>query len=35
MQQLFDRVPGDVDDERFIETWADVCLAYARSVGLT
>jgi len=35
MQQLFGSVPGKVDDERFIETWVDVCLAYARSVGLT
>jgi AcrR family transcriptional regulator len=34
IQQLFDRVPGGVDDERFIGTWVEVCLAYARSVGL-
>lgn len=34
LQQLFGRVPGDVDDERFIDTWVDVCLAYARSIGL-
>jgi AcrR family transcriptional regulator len=34
MQQLFGSVPGKVDDERFIETWVDVCVAYARSVGL-
>jgi AcrR family transcriptional regulator len=35
IDQLFGRMPGKVDDERFIETWVDVCLAYARSVGLT
>jgi len=34
IEQLFGRVPGDVDDDRFIETWVDVCLAYARSIGL-
>jgi AcrR family transcriptional regulator len=34
MRQLFGRVPGDVGDERFIDTWVDVCLAYARSIGL-
>lgn len=32
--QLFGRAPGDVDDERFIAAWVDVCLAYARSIGL-
>jgi AcrR family transcriptional regulator len=31
---VFGRVPGEVDDERFVETWVDVCLAYARSLGL-
>jgi AcrR family transcriptional regulator len=35
IEQLFGSMPGEVDDERFIETWVDVCLAYARSVGLT
>lgn len=34
LQQLFGRTPGKVDDERFIETWVDVCLAYARDIGL-
>jgi AcrR family transcriptional regulator len=34
LQQLFDRVPGAVDDERFIDTWVDVCLTYARKLGL-
>jgi AcrR family transcriptional regulator len=33
LQQLFDRVPGAVDDERFIDTWVDVCLAYAERIG--
>jgi AcrR family transcriptional regulator len=31
---VFGRVPGKVDDERFIETWVDVCLAYATSLGV-
>jgi AcrR family transcriptional regulator len=35
LQQLFDRVPGAVDDERFIDTWVDVCLTYARKLGLS
>jgi AcrR family transcriptional regulator len=34
LQQLFGQVPGGLDDERFIETWVDVCLAYARRIGL-
>ncbi len=34
IQQLFGRVPGDVDDERFIDTWVDVCLASAERLGL-
>jgi AcrR family transcriptional regulator len=34
IQQLFGSVPDEVDDERFIATWVDVCLAYARDVGL-
>jgi AcrR family transcriptional regulator len=34
LRQMFDRVPGEVDDERFIDTWVDVCLAYAGSIGL-
>jgi AcrR family transcriptional regulator len=33
--QLFGRAPDDVDDERFIAAWVDVCLAYARSIGLS
>jgi AcrR family transcriptional regulator len=35
LQQLFDRVPGAVDDERFIDTWVDVCVTYARRIGLS
>jgi AcrR family transcriptional regulator len=35
LQRLFDRVPGAVDDERFIDTWVDVCLTYARKLGLS
>ena len=31
----FQRVPGDVDDERFIEAWVDVGLAVAARHGLT
>jgi len=34
MQWAFGRVPGDVDDERFVETWVEICLAYARSIGI-
>jgi AcrR family transcriptional regulator len=34
LQQLFGRVPGGFDDERFIETWVDVCLTYAKRIGL-
>jgi AcrR family transcriptional regulator len=34
LHELFGRVPGDVDDERFVDTWVAVCLAYARSLGL-
>lgn len=32
---LFGRLPDQVDDERFINTWVEVCLAYARELGLT
>jgi AcrR family transcriptional regulator len=35
LQRLFGRVPGAVDDERFIDTWVDVCLTYARKLGLS
>jgi AcrR family transcriptional regulator len=34
LRQLFGRVPGEVDDERFVDTWVEVCLAYARSLGI-
>jgi AcrR family transcriptional regulator len=34
IQLLFGTVPGKVDDERFIDTWVDVCMAYAQSAGL-
>jgi AcrR family transcriptional regulator len=34
LQQLFGRLPGEVDDERFVDTWVEVCLTYARSLGL-
>jgi AcrR family transcriptional regulator len=34
MQWLFEKTPGEVDDRRFVETWVDVCLAYAQSIGL-
>jgi AcrR family transcriptional regulator len=33
LQQVFDKAPGGVDDERFIDTWVDVCLAYAERIG--
>lgn len=34
MRLVFGHTPGDVDDERLIATWVDVCLAYAREAGL-
>ncbi len=34
IEWTFGAVPGDVNDERLISTWVDVCLAYARSLGL-
>jgi AcrR family transcriptional regulator len=34
MRAIFDRVPGEVDDERFVETWVEVALAYARERGI-
>jgi AcrR family transcriptional regulator len=35
MRTTFGRVPGDVDDERLVETWVEVCLAFAREQGMT
>jgi len=34
IEWTFGAVPGDVDDDRLISTWVEVCLAYARSLGL-
>jgi hypothetical protein len=34
MRSIFGRVPGDVDDDRLVETWVDVALAYARGRGV-
>jgi AcrR family transcriptional regulator len=34
IEQLFGRTPGKIDDARFIDAWVEVCLAYARSIGL-
>jgi hypothetical protein len=34
MRDIFGRVPSDVDDDRLVETWVDVALAYARERGL-
>jgi AcrR family transcriptional regulator len=34
MRAIFGRVPGDVDDERLVETWVEVALAYARERGM-
>jgi AcrR family transcriptional regulator len=34
MRSIFGRVPGDVDDDRLVETWVDVALAYAREYGV-
>ena len=35
LHRVFGRVPGDVDDGRFVDTWVEVCLAYAESLGLS
>jgi AcrR family transcriptional regulator len=34
IQWAFGRAPDDLDDERIIETWVAICLAYARSLGV-
>ncbi len=34
MRTLFGSTPGDVDDDRLIAMWVDVCLAYAIETGL-
>lgn len=31
---IFGRVPGDVNDERLVETWVEAALAYARQRGI-
>jgi len=35
MRQSLGRVPGDLNDERFIATWVDLGLTYARAKGIT
>lgn len=34
MQWVFGKTPGDVDDDRFVETWVELGLAYASRGGL-
>jgi hypothetical protein len=34
IRETFNKVPDELDDERFIATWVDICLAYARGIGL-
>lgn len=34
IRQTFDRVPDDIDDERFIAAWVQTALALARHYGL-
>ena len=34
MESTLRRVPGEVSDERLVATRVEVCLAYARSIGL-
>jgi AcrR family transcriptional regulator len=34
MRATFGRVPGDLDDERFIATWVEVALSYAAARGI-
>jgi AcrR family transcriptional regulator len=33
-EEIYGAPPLDVDEERFVSTWVDVCLAYAASVGI-
>lgn len=33
LQWAFGRVPGGVDDERFVAAWVELCMAYARELG--
>lgn len=35
LSDVFGRVPGEVDDERFVQAWVDTAAALATSVGLT
>jgi hypothetical protein len=34
ISNTFGRVPGDVSDERLVETWVEVALAYAGEGGI-
>jgi hypothetical protein len=34
MRSLFGRVPGGVDDERFIATWVELGIGFAERHGL-
>jgi AcrR family transcriptional regulator len=34
MRRLFGRTPGDVDEERLVAAWVDICLAFAHVHGL-
>ena len=34
MQWVFGKTPGAVDDDRFVETWVELALSYARREGL-
>jgi hypothetical protein len=34
MELLFGRVPGEIDDERFVEAWVQTALAVAARYGL-
>jgi hypothetical protein len=34
MRQSPGRVPGDLNDERFIATWVDLGLTYTRAKGI-
>ena len=33
LRRTFDKTPGDVDDDRLIDTWVDLCLAFAAQRG--
>jgi hypothetical protein len=35
LDRVFGQVPGQVDDERFVQAWVDTAMAVGRRHGLT